>query len=238
MTIGPRISDHCLIDRPTHLLAFGYRHPPAHGVRKLQGGTRPPAMDPKLTLLLPPLPEFPEGRPVQCPHCAGSHLARHGTRRKRITDTVLRQVSVQRYRCPRCRHTFRHYPAGVGRAGSSQRLVALLALLRSLGVSYTVIARVLEISAVEISPATVWRALQDTQVRSPPKPHRRLQVRALPLGGSPVESTGDIQLRFLRAPDGRTVVGVEVWCQLAQPFPLELVRFLEARGAVLVQDSC
>ena len=42
-------------------------------------------------------------------------------------------VMVYRYRCCRCRHTFRHYPEGVDQAQQSQRLRKLAALMLDIG---------------------------------------------------------------------------------------------------------
>jgi transposase-like protein len=91
-------------------------------------------------LTLPTVEVEPRTRPEQCPTCGHWHLHRHGTVRKPIRDQHLRHVRVHRYRCCHCRHSFRHYPAGVTAADHSQRLVALL--------------------GIETSCVSVWRAVQ------------------------------------------------------------------------------
>ncbi len=64
---------------------------------------------------------------------------------------------VCRYRCPACRHCFRHYPEGVDRRCQSRRTVALAALLWAMGLSTRAIALLLKKLEVEISATTVWR---------------------------------------------------------------------------------
>ncbi len=71
-----------------------------------------------------------------------------------MCDLRTGEVMVRRYRCPACRHCFRHYPEPEGIDGrcQSRRTVALLALLWAMGLSARAIA--LE---VDISATTVWR---------------------------------------------------------------------------------
>jgi transposase-like protein len=111
-------------------------------------------------LTLPTVEVEPRTRPEQCPSCGHWHLHRHGTVRKPIRDQHLRHVRVHRYRCCHCRHTFRHYPAGVTAADHSQRLVALLAVLWALGLSLRRSALVLALLGIETSYVRVWRAVQ------------------------------------------------------------------------------
>ena len=64
----------------------------------------------------------------QCPVCKGEILQRWGGQVKRVRDPYVSEVLVYRYRCCRCRHTFRHYPRGVDQAQQSQRLRKLAGL--------------------------------------------------------------------------------------------------------------
>jgi hypothetical protein len=70
-----------------------------------------------LLIRLPPLQAQPEGRPRFCPRCGSPFLQAWGRTRKPIRDLRTREVLVGRYRCPACRHCFRHYPEGDGQAG-------------------------------------------------------------------------------------------------------------------------
>ncbi len=74
-----------------------------------------------------------------------------------MRDLHIREVMVRRYRCPACRHCFRHYPEGVDGRCQSRRAPALLALLWALGLSTRAIALLLKKLEVDISATTVWR---------------------------------------------------------------------------------
>ncbi len=187
----------------------------------------------KTTLLLPPVQELPQGKPASCPKCGSPYLARHGTLRRPLSDTGVSTVSVQRYRCSHCGFTFRHYPAGVGRARRSQRLVALAALLRSVGLSCTATARVLGSAEAHISQATVWRAVRNAGLRETPQRRRRMRVRVLGPNESPEGHTDGIALRFLEDPDSGEKIGVEIWGAGDVQLPNELHEFLRATGASL-----
>jgi hypothetical protein len=91
-----------------------------------------------LLIRLPPKtsePSQPEDRPRSCPRCKSPFLQAWGRTRKPIRDLRTREVLVRRYRCPACRHCFRHYPEGVDRRDQSQRTATLAALLWALGLS-------------------------------------------------------------------------------------------------------
>jgi transposase-like protein len=65
----------------------------------------------------PGLYELPE----RCPHpnCDGQHFTKHQDHcAKAIRDPKHEAVEAQRYRCLRCRRTFRVYPQGVVRLSS------------------------------------------------------------------------------------------------------------------------
>lgn len=111
-------------------------------------------------LTLPTVQSEPTSRPGGCPRCGHWHLQRHGSLHKPLRDQHLTQVLVHRYRCVQCRHTFRHYPAGVTAADHSQRLVALLALVWAMGLSLRNTALVLSLLGMPTSFVSVWRAVQ------------------------------------------------------------------------------
>jgi transposase len=94
-------------------------------------------------LKLPDVKSEAEGRPERCPSCREGTFQRWGGRLRKIRDPRVRYVMVYRYRCCRCKHTFRHYPPGVDQAQQSQRLRKLAALMWVLGLSYRGIAALL-----------------------------------------------------------------------------------------------
>lgn len=110
-----------------------------------------------LLIRLPQVKAQPEGRPRACPRCSSPVLGAWGRARKPIRDLRTREVIARRYRCPACRHCFRHYPEGVDRRSQSQRTVALAALLWALGLSTRATAVLLDRLEVALSATTVWR---------------------------------------------------------------------------------
>lgn len=188
----------------------------------------------KTTLLLPPVQEFPEGKPSFCIRCGSPYLARHGTLRRPLSDTAVSSVTVQRYRCSHCGCTFRHYPAGVGRARRSDRLVVLAALLRWLGLSCTATAQVLGVAEAHISQATVWRAVRAVGLRQPCQPRRRIRVRFLDPGQFPEDPGEDLLMRFVEDPESGEKMGMEAWCYGDEALPAELQDFVRSSRAQVV----
>lgn len=115
----------------------------------------------RIRFILPQVKTMPEGRPSSCPYCQGSILQRHGLLQKPIKDLYLDQVSLLRYWCSDCGHTFRHYPQGVDGHDQSQRLRALVALLWALGLSLQSISYVLAALGAPIAKMTSWRDVQE-----------------------------------------------------------------------------
>ena len=66
---------------------------------------------------------------------------------------------MYRYRCCRCRHTFRHYPQGVDRADQTQRMRKLAAIYWILGMSLRSAVIALAPFGVKLSHMSVWRDL-------------------------------------------------------------------------------
>jgi len=129
-------------------------------------------------------------RPSRCPVCKGDILQRWGGQVKRVRDPYVREVLVYRYRCCRCRHTFRHYPSGVDQAQQSQRLRQLAGLCWVLGVSSRGTAALLTVFHVGISRMSAWR---DAQQRARQLVRRRMwkPVRVLGLDGAYVLGWGE-----------------------------------------------
>ncbi|HEX9090712.1 MAG TPA: transposase [Anaerolineales bacterium] len=132
------------------------------------------------------------GRASQCPVCKGEILQRWGGRDRQVRDPQVGLVKVYRYRCWRCRHTFRNYPQGVDQAQQSQRLRNLAALCWTLGLSYRGIAGVFATFGVRISRMTAWR---DAQEQAGHLKRSRLwkPVRVLGLDGAYVRAWGGIR---------------------------------------------
>lgn len=186
----------------------------------------------KQTFLLPEVRIAAEARPASCPRCTSSHLTRHGIYKRAIVDTDVTQAEVARYRCSMCRHTFRRYPEGIKRSGPSERVLALLALLRCLGLSYTASHRVLKEAHVAISPVTVWRALQGLEAPAGQALPRGASIRVLE-STAPMERTeGEIALRFLKDPVGGRTVAIELQSDVGHALSPQMQLFLWARGVV------
>lgn len=138
---------------------------------------------PILTLRLPDVKLSPVGRPAACPRCDWNRLMRWGALTKRIRDPKLHHVTVVRYRCCRCRCSFRVYPDGVDRAAQTLRLRHLAAITWALGLSIRSVVAVFDAFGLELSRMTVWRDGQaltnKVQVQ-----RQRQRVRVLGLDGT------------------------------------------------------
>ena len=87
-----------------------------------------------VVLKLPDVKRESQVRPGECPYCQGETFQRWGGVRKRVRDVRCRRVRVYRYRCCRCKRTFRHYPAGCSRADQTERLKCYCGDLLDFGV--------------------------------------------------------------------------------------------------------
>lgn len=145
-----------------------------------------------VVLKLPDVKGYTENRPHHCPSCKGDILQRWGGSERKIRDHQVKSAIIYRYRCCRCRHTFRHYPAGVDQGQQSQRLRKLAALCWALGLSYRGIAVVFAVFGVGIAHITAWRDAQEyagqLQRRRMGKP-----VRVLGLDGAYVRACGEVR---------------------------------------------
>lgn len=114
-----------------------------------------------VVLQLPKVKRKTENRPRECPYCHGEIFQRWGKATKPVKDNRHRTILVYRYRCCRCRRTFRHYPPGVDRADQTQRLRKLVAIYWTLGMSLRSVGIALHPFGVKLSHMTVWRDLQE-----------------------------------------------------------------------------
>ena len=101
--------------------------------------------------------------PEECPHdsCHGQHFKSHQPEcAKQLLDPNHRQVTARRYRCLRCRRTFRLYPRGVSRAQRSDRLRAIGVMFYVLGMSYGGVEDALEAFGWAGSKSSIYRDVQ------------------------------------------------------------------------------
>lgn len=116
----------------------------------------------RLHLLLPRVDVTEFKLPVECPYvkCHGRHFERHQEVTKPVRDTMYDEVTAHRYRCLRCKRTFRVYPQGITHDQTSQRVKGLAVMLYLLGLSYGAVSLALEGLGVTISKTSVYVAVQ------------------------------------------------------------------------------
>jgi hypothetical protein len=148
---------------------------------------------------------------------------RWGTLTKRVRDPKLQQVTVVRYRCCRCRHTFRVYPDGVDRSTQTQRLRHLAAVTWALGLSIRSVVAVFDAFGTVLSRMTVWRDGQalGNEVR---RQRRQQQVRVLGLDGTGSRMRG-VPMGVVVAVDLGTGVPVAV-AELDEKDPMAVLTWL------------
>lgn len=123
----------------------------------------------RLELILPRVEPAGFKMPSVCPHqrCRGKYFEHHQEVDKSLKDTMYGSVSAHRYRCLRCRRTFRVYPQGVTRAQTSQRVKGLAVMLYLLGLSYGATSLALEALGVYMSKSSVYEAVQAAAEKVP-----------------------------------------------------------------------
>lgn len=143
-----------------------------------------------LVLKLPDVKRRTEERPRECPYCEGEIFQRWGQVRKPVRDTRCRGVRVYRYRCCRCKRTFRHYPEGTTRADQTERLRLFAVICWRLGLSYRGVSTILSGIGVSLGHMTVWRDAQE-QEKKFRRQNERKPVRVLGLDGAYVLGWGE-----------------------------------------------
>jgi transposase-like protein len=123
----------------------------------------------RLQLILSQVKPMEFKKPLVCPRkdCMGRHFEHHQEVDKPLKDTKHEAVSAHRYRCLRCKGTFRVYPQGVTRAQTSQRVKGLGVMLYVLGLSYGATALALEALGVYMSKSSVYEAVQAAAEKVP-----------------------------------------------------------------------
>ena len=124
------------------------------------------------------------------PELQRRNLAALGGRVRKIRDHQVKEALVYRYRCCRCRHTFRHYPDGVDQAQQSQRLRKLAAICWTLGLSYRGIAGDFAVFGVGVARMTAWRDVQE-EAKQMQRNRMWKPVRVFGLDGAYVRGWGE-----------------------------------------------
>jgi transposase-like protein len=108
-------------------------------------------------------------KPLVCPHrdCQGRHYELHQEVDKPLKDAGYGTVSAHRYRCLRCKRTFRVYLKGVTRAQNSERVKSLSVMLYWLGLSYGATSLALEALGVYMSKTSVYEAVEAAAEKVP-----------------------------------------------------------------------
>jgi len=145
-----------------------------------------------VVLKLPDVKRSTEERPRKCPYCAGITFQRWGQVNKPVKDVRVRNVQVYRYRCCRCKRTFRHYPEGNTRADQTERLRLFAVLLWTLGLSHRASSWILSGLQVRMSHMTIWRDVQGETQKIKKRNHWK-PVRVLGLDGAYVLGWGEKQ---------------------------------------------
>ena len=116
----------------------------------------------RLNLIIPGLDPDQIAEPELCPYknCEGKHFKIWQEVKKVIRDSKYSEVLALRYKCLKCRRTFRVYPRGVQAAHVSQRVKGMAVMLYMLGLSYGAVAIMLEALGVFLSKTSVYRAVQ------------------------------------------------------------------------------
>ncbi len=114
--------------------------------------------------------------PTHCPlpdpkhpkqKCSGTHFKEHQLIcRKPLRDMHYPHVIARRYRCLKCRRTFRVYPLGVSSSQQSDTIKGLSVLLYILGLSYQGASDVLDSLGCFISKTTVYENVQAAGTRA------------------------------------------------------------------------
>ncbi len=151
-----------------------------------------------LNLRLPKVEPLEIDPPTRCPKkkCSGTLFKEHQLHcRKPLRDTKHHEVNVRRYRCLKCKRTFRVYPTGVSNAHQSDTLKGLSVLLYILGLSYQGVADLLEALQYPLSKTTVYENVQTAGQRAIQLRHEWLrqlagQVKVLGMDFTHVKCNG------------------------------------------------
>ena len=145
-----------------------------------------------VTLQLPEVKAYETYRPRQCPSCKGETFQRWGGTIRKVRDPQIHEVVVYRYRCCRCKHTFRHYPAGISAASQTLRMQALAAIGWLMGLSYRGGSVYLSGFGVILGRMSIWRDVQG-RAAGWEREHSWKPVRVAGVDGAYVRGWGETQ---------------------------------------------
>jgi hypothetical protein len=145
-----------------------------------------------VVLKLPDVKRKTEGRPKKCRYCEGITFQRWGQVNKPVKDMRVRNVKIYRYRCCRCKRTFRYYPEGNTNADQTERLRLFAVLLWTLGLSHRASSLILSGLKVTLSHMTIWRDVQREAEQVKKRNHWK-PVRVVGLDGAYVLGWGEKQ---------------------------------------------
>lgn len=123
----------------------------------------------RLQMILPQVEPTEMVLPSTCPYekCGGKHFEFHQAVPKPLRDTRYPEVEAHRYKCLRCKRTFRVYPKGVSKAHTSLRVKGLAVLLYLLGLSYGAVSLALAALNAYMCKSRVYDAVQEVAARVP-----------------------------------------------------------------------
>ena len=145
-----------------------------------------------VTLQLPEVKACETSRPKKCPSCGGETFQRWGGAVRSVRDPHIREVWVYRYRCCGCRHTFRHYPSGIGPASQTERMRAVAAIGWILGMSYRGGSCYLSAFGVKLGRMSIWRDVQQ-RAKELERMRQWRPVRVAGVDGAYVRGWGETQ---------------------------------------------
>lgn len=131
----------------------------------------------RLKLILPVVEPGNYENPTACPRagCKGRRFLIFQEVEKNLRDSVYRGVTVRRYKCLSCGHTFRVYPRGVNGGQVSQRVKGMAVMLYLLGLSYGAVVLMLEALGIYLGKSSVYRSVQAAGEAVPGMKRERLQ---------------------------------------------------------------
>jgi hypothetical protein len=111
----------------------------------------------RIQIILLEVNSFPL-RAERCPYCDSNILKGHGRVKRTLKDEGGLKVEVARCLCLSCYRSFRGYPLGVSSLKQSKKLLALVSLLYSLGLSLRSTSLTFSIlKAINEGATTIWQ---------------------------------------------------------------------------------
>lgn len=170
----------------------------------------------RLRLILPVVEPDRYEEPQHCAdaQCNGKYFLPWQEVKKNVRDSEYEEVTARRYKCLRCRRTFRVYPQGVQSGQISQRIKGMGVMLYLLGLSYGATVLMLEALGVYMSKSSVYRTVQATAEAVPGMKRTELlqgyQTRALGADLTSVKCKGHwLSIGVVVDPINRLVLSID-----------------------------